>query len=391
MSDPRNIPQVTVSVHAADATAQLLLDERARHNNRVAVRVCLLAFAGGLIMLLQHIIMPTAAAGPGTPLWTVYALVYGVGTTVAAVLALMGLRAKRWSTRASQAFSLTTATIFGVALTALSIVASGTVSNMGAVVLGVFVVAGAYRSERRFAFTFVLGALVAFAVGRLLAWGRIDAVTVVLSVVVAAFGIYIAASMEATRVEAFRARDELDRQNRVLAELSATDPLTGVFNRRTAEHHLVIHLDEFRRYGARCTVILVDVDHFKQVNDGHGHGIGDEVLIDLARILGSSLRTSDQLARIGGEEFLLILPHTDEAGALRLAERLRLSLESTALSSRHLFVTASFGVAETGPEDEDPRSLLDRADKALYQAKSRGRNRVCCPHLVNEAESVAGD
>lgn len=136
--------------------------------------------------------------------------------------------------------------------------------------------------------------------------------------------------------------------------------------------------------------MLVDVDHFKRVNDTHGHGIGDEVLVELARLLGSSLRSSDELARIGGEEFALILPHTDADQAAAVAERLRGSLESTPLSSRRLRVTASFGVAEIARGDGTPRTLLDRADETLYTAKRAGRNLVsrAAPHADHPPTSA---
>jgi diguanylate cyclase (GGDEF)-like protein len=152
-----------------------------------------------------------------------------------------------------------------------------------------------------------------------------------------------------------------------------TDALTGVANRRSIEELLQRELDRASDRPAALALILVDTDHFKRINDNHGHSVGDEVLKRVATLLDDGVRTTDSVARWGGEEFLILLRRTDLKDASALAERLRESL------SDHLFpqvgkVTASFGVSSPGPGD-DLHAVVDRADRALYEAKESGRNR----------------
>jgi diguanylate cyclase (GGDEF)-like protein len=168
---------------------------------------------------------------------------------------------------------------------------------------------------------------------------------------------------------------------RLFAELqiqSITDSLTGLFNRR---HLFALAEREFqraRRFGRPLSVIMLDVDHFKQVNDTHGHAVGDQVLAEVARRLRSSIRAIDLIGRYGGEEFVLVLPETELPGAGLLGERLRLALANTPVPtlSGPLAVTASLGVASTQPDVADVATLINRADQALYAAKEAGRNRV---------------
>ncbi|MCS7173275.1 MAG: GGDEF domain-containing protein [Armatimonadetes bacterium] len=152
-----------------------------------------------------------------------------------------------------------------------------------------------------------------------------------------------------------------------------TDPLTGLLNRRGIFAAFDIEAERHRRYGHPLSVVLFDVDHFKRINDRHGHSAGDRVLVRVARIVQGVIRPADSLARWGGEEFLLLLPETPLEGAVDLAERLRreIALQGTELGS----ITASFGVAEFHSSD-NLGALVRRADAALYRAKERGRNAV---------------
>ncbi len=159
----------------------------------------------------------------------------------------------------------------------------------------------------------------------------------------------------------------------VFAELARTDPLTGVANRRATAEELERQISAARRYGHDLSVVAVDVDHFKVINDTYGHQRGDEVLADVARVLASQLRESDRLGRWGGEEFLIVAPHTDAEQAAALAERCRSAL--VAQPAEDLEVTATFGVATYRP-DEHVDELLMRADELLYTAKGAGRDRV---------------
>lgn len=166
-----------------------------------------------------------------------------------------------------------------------------------------------------------------------------------------------------------------------------TDPLTGLYNRRFFERRLAEELDRWaRRHDSALVGMLVDVDHFKQINDRYGHQVGDRALQGVARLLGRELRGSDVLARYGGEEFVLLLPDTTADPGLVIAERLRAQVENagfTGPDSESLQVTVSIGLACLMPATtravDDPGAwLLRQADAALYRAKQGGRNRVVC-------------
>ncbi|HTM22873.1 MAG TPA: GGDEF domain-containing protein [Kofleriaceae bacterium] len=167
-----------------------------------------------------------------------------------------------------------------------------------------------------------------------------------------------------------------EREQR-LDHMSKTDALTMVANRRHFLELLDRELARARRYSTPLSCVMIDLDHFKGVNDGHGHLIGDQVLVAVADALRRSIRESDMVARYGGEEFVLLLPSTDLTGARDLAERCRAVIAATQVAGRQglLSVTASMGVASLPPAT-DMDTLLSAADEALYQAKDGGRDRV---------------
>jgi two-component system, cell cycle response regulator len=167
------------------------------------------------------------------------------------------------------------------------------------------------------------------------------------------------------------------------ARQAATDALTGLPNRRAFDRQFNAEFKRARRFGEALSVLLIDVDHFKHINDQHGHLVGDEVLRNLAGKLKASLpRQFDILARFGGEEFAVVLPHTDREAALHVAERLRAAVESTSIqtSDGTQFVTISIGIGHlatrASPEPMTTHDLLDEADRCLYESKRQGRNRV---------------
>jgi diguanylate cyclase (GGDEF)-like protein len=165
-------------------------------------------------------------------------------------------------------------------------------------------------------------------------------------------------------------REKLDR-------LSRTDELTGALNRRGILAILETEIARSRRTGAPLAVLTLDIDHFKRINDDHGHPAGDLVIQKIADMLQSEMRKSDMLGRFGGEEFLIILPALDKPGACLAAERLRQAVDASeiALDADTVRVTVSIGVAVLN-ETDTQKELLARSDKALYAAKSAGRNRV---------------
>ncbi|MBN2123463.1 MAG: diguanylate cyclase [Deltaproteobacteria bacterium] len=175
----------------------------------------------------------------------------------------------------------------------------------------------------------------------------------------------------------------LKRTNEEIRRLSITDPLTGAYNRNYLKETLPKEIKRTLRYGHPLHVIMGDIDHFKAVNDVHGHQVGDEVLRAFTRCIRDSIRNNvDWVVRYGGEEFLVVLPETDEKGALTVAERLRNAVRESAVrvNGNEIRITASWGVS--GFRASDPFSrlshddLIREADRCLLRAKEDGRNRV---------------
>jgi diguanylate cyclase (GGDEF)-like protein len=171
-----------------------------------------------------------------------------------------------------------------------------------------------------------------------------------------------------------------------LADQARRDALTGAHNRRHLGEQLDLQLATFLRTLQPFSVVLIDIDHFKHINDNHGHDVGDLVLKGLTHTMAQALREMDVFGRWGGEEFMCILPHTDSDDAIRCAERLRQSLSSVNFSesSLDLRVTASFGVA-TSQNGDSVQDIVKRCDQALYRAKSEGRDRVVAHHWSSDA------
>jgi diguanylate cyclase (GGDEF)-like protein len=171
---------------------------------------------------------------------------------------------------------------------------------------------------------------------------------------------------------------ELRRANEELTRIATTDPLTGVYNRRHFFDMGERELARARRYGHPVTALMLDIDHFKLVNDTYGHDIGDQAIIATAEAALHTFRAEDVFGRIGGEEFAGLLPETDTQSAITVAERLRLAIAGLRIPTLKgdLTFTASVGLAPLLSEDQSCAAALKRADDALYRAKNAGRNRV---------------
>lgn len=190
----------------------------------------------------------------------------------------------------------------------------------------------------------------------------------------------MADKLRSSHAEVAAASQTLQEQNQLLETLSITDSLTGLYNRSKLDAILNEQIARYKRSRRPFTVLMLDIDHFKTINDSSGHIAGDELLAAVARILAQSIRTVDYAARYGGDEFVIILIDTPAGAALETAERIRSQVEGARYSAgeQSVTVTVSVGIAQWQPDDMAPSAVFARADQALYEAKRAGRNRVHC-------------
>jgi len=185
--------------------------------------------------------------------------------------------------------------------------------------------------------------------------------------------------------------DQLTTARETLRELAARDPLTGLWNHGSIVDLLANELSRAQRQRESIGVVLLDLDHFKSINDTYGHLVGDQVLREVAQAMKETIRPYDAAGRLGGEEFLLVLPGCDQINALSHAERLRLTLNriSVTMPSGPLNFTASFGVTVVGPDTSvNARTAIRAADSAMYDAKRAGRDRVAFRDICRNPEFV---
>ncbi|WP_416307272.1 GGDEF domain-containing protein [Neptunicella sp. SCSIO 80796] len=169
---------------------------------------------------------------------------------------------------------------------------------------------------------------------------------------------------------------KIEERTRELKLQAYTDPLTNIKNRRAILSDLEHEIERSSRYAHDCSILMLDVDYFKQINDNFGHQVGDDILVQIAQTLSSSCRKSDYVGRYGGEEFLIILCETGLQQACELAERIRANIEAMQ-PDVNCSLTCSIGIASL-KEDQDIQSLIKQADDAVYSAKRQGRNRLVC-------------
>lgn len=210
---------------------------------------------------------------------------------------------------------------------------------------------------------------------RLIAFGSASLASLVLTPLVGSFVLRLVFELEAARAK--------------LAELAIRDDLTGISNRRHFMATLQREWDLARRHSQIGTLLLIDADGFKGINDTYGHLCGDALLCEIAKVIGSSLRHVDLLARFGGEEFIVFLAHTDNFGALDVAERIRSRVQATTLdwNGTTISVTASIGVAPIRRELPSLDWMIHEADTALYAAKAAGRNCVRALEFSQDADN----
>ncbi|HSB70113.1 MAG TPA: diguanylate cyclase [Candidatus Methylomirabilis sp.] len=187
--------------------------------------------------------------------------------------------------------------------------------------------------------------------------------------------------------------ERLAKSQSILEELSTQDPLTGLYNYRVFHSRLAEEEERSRRYAHPFSLLMLDIDHFKTINDTHGHLAGDEALRAVAGLIRQEVRPVDLVTRYGGEEFALILPETSSAGALATAERIREIIAAHPIfltSGQAVTLTASIGVATYPEAAGSAERLISAADQALYRAKAGGRNQVCCSDGVSERAGPRG-
>jgi diguanylate cyclase len=217
---------------------------------------------------------------------------------------------------------------------------------------------------------------VACCAAAVLAFGFEFRPTTTMLTVVASLPLLIAYPL-AVGIATYRLSRRMREQNRMLAALSRTDGLSGLLNRIAWEQFVYLEMARLRRNRQPASLLMLDIDHFKAINDEHGHPAGDEVIRAVAEILSRTLRTSDVAGRYGGEEFGVVLPDTDGQGAAVIAERIRRRIEGATMGREAILqCTVSIGIAQARPETEDAGDWIARADRALYEAKRQGRNRV---------------
>lgn len=175
-----------------------------------------------------------------------------------------------------------------------------------------------------------------------------------------------------------RTHVELKKAKEKLLQMAITDELTGLANRRYFMERLNSEFDRTKRYESKYSLLMIDIDLFKSINDNYGHRAGDRALQEASAVMKRSLRTSDTIGRVGGEEFSVILPETELKAALFIAERLRKRVEETSIihNSGEISLTVSIGISQSQTGDQSIDDIIVRADTAMYNAKRKGRNRV---------------
>jgi diguanylate cyclase (GGDEF)-like protein len=172
--------------------------------------------------------------------------------------------------------------------------------------------------------------------------------------------------------------DELENKNRILEKMAVTDGLTRIFNHSHIIDRLNNEICAAVRHSDPLSIIMFDIDHFKNINDTYGHQIGDEVLVEVTSKIKDALREIDIIGRYGGEEFLVVMRKTDREGCFIASERIRQTIESLTWEHENLHVTISGGIGVIEIENESAATMIKRADECLYIAKNNGRNRIEC-------------
>ena len=321
----------------------------------------------GLLSLIQTFFSPNAPLG--SFYWCYYLIFFSV-LFVTGMLLIPLSRLKF----IKEYLPVVAATMICVCTAGLASVDSLVTNDMSALIIGLIGGTIALRSSLRLHFLRDVATILLYIAGVKILSGALPTMTdMINSLVQLTIAMLVAGVLELYANRAFRFKKELEKRNEELVEISFKDKLTGLYNRHFIDETLEKTLSISRRSDSKCSIILLDIDYFKSVNDQYGHEEGDRVLVSVASALLGSLRCSDILGRIGGEEFLVILPETSLAGACTAATHLLDSVRALGPDSVPRPITVSAGVVEWKKEDS-AKILLQRSDVLLYKAKDAGRD-----------------
>ena len=352
-----------------------VLNDRANHNHSVLRPLSIVATVACAILLLQHHL------APGVQLqWLLraYTVLYAVGVVTGMLTLLLSLTVARTMEDRGR---YTTTLVSGVVLVlfgaGLSVLDSSSQTESVAFAITLLVLVSVFRARGWYYGAVVVISSLAYILTHTLVWGALTPAAATETVGISMFAVCVAALLERQRRETFLQQRELNEQNKSLSRRQAVDPLTGLWNRGAFLDHLKTHVEQFRRYGTPLSILLIDIDQFRSINDRHGRLTGDAVIKGVADIVATSIRNSDEAGRYGGEELVVLLTNTCCDAAAEVAERIRASIATRVFTDHAVNVTASVGVAGCYETDEDPDDALMRADYALYRAKLGGRDAVC--------------
>ncbi len=376
--------------------------------NRIGLDLATAVLGGGMA-IWYLVLAPTVTEGGSSALQMATSIAYPVGDVM--LLAALGIVVLRWSPlglRRPLAFIVAGLSMFiladlayGYALLHGSYTAGGPTDMLWIGALALFAFAATQQMEvrpgthetsippraptERTVSWLPFGALVIGSATLLDSqWGNRFVPELSLVVVAIALAALIAVRQYFAQGEMVRLQRELREAHEEVVRLASQDPLTGMANRRSLDASLKDELERANRYGRALSVLFVDVDHFKAVNDDFGHAAGDDALKEMGTVIRDCLRPADLSSRWGGEEFVVVLPETGSAEALRAGERIRASVECHAFSlGGDKGLTCSIGASSCPDDASDAGGLLGLADHAVYEAKRRGRNQVI------SAESMA--
>jgi diguanylate cyclase (GGDEF)-like protein len=343
--------------------------------------VCL----ASILLLIRHLVSPVPTSPYGSEIWRAYFIILVLFLFGAVAIELVAvLWAPRLTLRVRFRLGHIAGVIFAAGAITLTLVdLRGGGVDISIFIAGLLIRAAVFRATRSFHTFFIAISAAIILAAQII--GIIDVEWFVIQslIIVSLLAGWVIWLTEKNYESSIILQSAYAIQNNELRELSLRDPLTNLRNRRAFREHLEMSVDRCARYGGPLSLVLIDIDFFKKINDKYGHPVGDGVLTEIARLLESGTRKSDLAARYGGEEFVIIMTNANGKIAFDISERLRVKLETTAFTGVDEPVTASFGIAEYNPNGEAIDKLISRADEALYSSKRNGRNRSTISEIID--------